>query len=246
MLRKMPCTPLVLRVLRHPFVQRHLLLRRPSSLRAAPIPETTAPCRSASAARKPQPPPRDVDVLALDPVEDRGGSARGSRTGATLAAGALGDATDLDTMAPSLTLKPSTSVVDARPPPCRGARRPAPGSPWCCSRAAVNRPPAPAPMTTTSYFSLMCASFGSAGVSRSAAGRARSAAGPDEVEDHLAADRSGAHETGDEPQLGESVLVGEAVAAVGLDRLVRAFSAASAPTYFAMLAASPAPGWPAS
>src|ERR1700677_4625931 len=43
----------------------------------------------------------------------------------------------------------------------------------------------------------------------------------DEVENHLAADRRGAHESCHEPQLGESVLVSQAVSAMGLDRLVQ-------------------------
>jgi hypothetical protein len=40
------------------------------------------------------------------------------------------------------------------------------------------------------------------------------------VQDHLPADRGGAHQPGDEPQVGQAVLQGQAVAAVGLDGLV--------------------------
>src|SRR5690606_27754729 len=73
------------------------------------------------------------------------------------------------------------------------------------------------PMTTTSYWYvlLMAVSFRSVGPRQTQGGLC------DEVEDHLAAHGRGAHESRDEPEVREPVLAGQAVAAVGLDRLVQ-------------------------
>jgi hypothetical protein len=56
--------------------------------------------------------------------------------------------------APVFTRKPSTSMVEARPPTRSRVSTTSTRSPACARRAAAQRPPTPAPITSASYRSV--------------------------------------------------------------------------------------------
>src|SRR3954471_11618246 len=60
--------------------------------------------------------------------------------------------------APVLTVKPSPSTLDARPPTRSRDSTSSVRYPWWARRAAADKPPAPAPMTSASYGFVLIAS----------------------------------------------------------------------------------------
>src|SRR5690242_21907643 len=109
------------------------------------------------------------------------------------------------TMAPLFTLKPSMSSVEARPPTLSSRSTTSVRNPCCDNRAAVKRPPAPAPMTTASK-SLIVICCSPYSVQPSVRTRQTQRGLSDEVQNHLAAHGGGPHQSGDEPQFRQPVL----------------------------------------
>ncbi|SKS06206.1 Uncharacterised protein [Mycobacteroides abscessus subsp. abscessus] len=200
MFRNMPCTPSFF-----VYFDTHSAVDisssgSPESLRAAPIPLTSlAPWRVNLLSRNPHPPP--VTSMSLPPIRYRiggVGSRISNRAPTSRHVCSVIPPTSI-TIAPLLTLKPSISSVDARPPTLSSRSTTRVRYPCRVSRAAANKPPAPAPITTASKCCSVMSTHFPTIVDSSVRPRQPQRCLGHVVENHLSAHRRSAHKPCDKP-----------------------------------------------